>query len=35
MKMSIFKTFNSELLYFEVWFTDQNSNLLEIEDFCK
>ena len=25
-------TFNSELSYVEVWFTDQNSKLLEIED---
>ena len=24
--------FDSEFLYIEVWFTDQNSNLLEIED---
>ena len=30
---SIFlKTFNSELKYIEVWFTDQNSQPLEIED---
>ena len=27
-----FKTFDSEFLYIEVWFTDQNSNPLEIED---
>ena len=26
------KTFNSEILYIEVWFTDQNSKPLEIED---
>ena len=26
------KTFNSEFLYIEVWFTDQNSKLLEKED---
>ena len=26
------KTFDSEFLYIEVWFTDQNSNPLEIED---
>ena len=26
------KTFNSEFLYIEVWFTKQNSKLLEIED---
>ena len=26
------KTFNSEFSYIEVWFTDQNSKLLEIED---
>ena len=26
------KTFDSELLYIEVWFTDQNSKPLEIED---
>ena len=30
---SIFlKTFNSEFSYIEVWFTDQNSQPLEIED---
>ena len=27
-----FKTFDSEFLYFQVWFTDQNSKPLEIED---
>ena len=27
-----FKTFNSELWYIEVWFTDQNSKPLKIED---
>ena len=26
------KIFNSEFLYFEVWFTDQNSKPLEIKD---
>ena len=26
------KTFNSEFSYIEVWFTDQNSKPLEIED---
>ena len=26
------KTFHSEFLYIEVWFTDQNSKALEIED---
>ena len=26
------KAFDSEFLYSEVWFTDQNSNSLEIED---
>ena len=26
------KTFNSEFLYIEIWFTDQNSKMLEIED---
>ena len=26
------KTFDSEFSYIEVWFTDQNSKLLEIED---
>ena len=26
------KTFNSELSYIEVWFTDQNSKQLEIKD---
>ena len=26
------KTYNSEFSYVEVWFTDQNSNLPEIED---
>ena len=26
------KTFDSEFSYFEVWFTDQNSELLKIED---
>ena len=27
-----FKIFNSEFLYIEVWFTNQNSKPLEIED---
>ena len=27
----LLKTFNSEFLYIEVWFTDQNSKPLEIE----
>ena len=26
------KTFDSEFLYIEVWFTDQNSKSLELED---
>ena len=26
------KTFDSKFLYIEVWFTDQTSNPLEIED---
>ena len=26
------KTFNSESSYIEVWFTDQNSKMLEMED---
>ena len=26
------KTFNSKFSYIEVWFTDQNSKLLEMED---
>ena len=29
------KTFNSEFSYIEAWFTDQNSNPLEIEDKIK
>ena len=29
------KTFNSELLYIEVWFIDQDSKLLEIENKIK
>ena len=28
----LLKTFDSEFLFIEIWFTDQNSNLLEIED---
>ena len=32
-KVFIFsKTFDSEFLYIDVWFTDQNSNPLEIKD---
>ena len=32
-KIFIFlKTFNSELSYIKIWFTDQNSKPLEIED---
>ena len=31
-KFLFLKTFNSEFSYAEVWFTDQNSKLLEIED---
>ena len=31
-KFIFFKTFDSEFLYIEVWFTDQNSNTLEMED---
>ena len=31
-KFIILKAFNSEFSYIEVWFTDQNSKLLEIED---
>ena len=27
----VWKTFNSKFLYIEVWFTDQNSKLLEIK----
>ena len=30
--IKFFKTFNSEFLYIEMWFTDQNSKPLEIED---
>ena len=29
------KTFDSEFLHIEVWFTDQNSKPLEIEDKIK
>ena len=29
---NILKTFDSEFSFIEVWFTDQNSNPLEIED---
>ena len=32
MKILYFKNFDSEFSYIEVWFTDQNSNPLEIED---
>ena len=31
-KFKFLKTFNSEFSYIEVWFTDQNSRLPEIED---
>ena len=31
-KFNFLKTFDSEFLYIEVWLTDQNSKLLEIED---
>ena len=31
-KFIFFKTFNSEFSFIEVWFTDQNSKPLEIED---
>ena len=31
-KFIFLKTFNSEFSYIEVWFTDQNSKPLEIED---
>ena len=31
-KFIFLKTFDSEFLYIEVWFTDQNSNHLGIED---
>ena len=31
-KIILLKTFNSEFSYIEVWFTDQNSQLLEIQD---
>ena len=31
-KIIFLKTFHSEFLFIEVWFTDQNSNPLEIED---
>ena len=30
-RISYLKTFNSELSYIEVWFTDQNSKPLQIE----
>ena len=30
-KTYTFKVYNSEFLYIQVWFTDQNSKLLEIE----
>ena len=29
------KTFDSEFSYIEVWFTDQNSKLLDIQDEIK
>ena len=31
-KFIFLKTFNSEISYIEVWFTDQNSKFLEMED---
>ena len=31
-KFIFLKPFNSKSLYIEIWFTDQNSKLLEIED---
>ena len=31
-KINLLKSFNSEFLYIEIWFTDQNSKPLEIED---
>ena len=31
-KIIFLKTFNSQFSYTEVWLTDQNSKLLEIED---
>ena len=31
-KFILLRTFNSEFSYIEVWFTDQNSKPLEIED---
>ena len=34
-KFMYLKTFNSKFSYIEVWFTDQNSKLLEIEDKIK
>ena len=30
-KINLLKSFNSEFLYIEIWFTDQNSKPLEIE----
>ena len=32
IKKIFLKSFNSEFLYIEVWFTDQNSKLLEVVD---
>ena len=32
LKILFPRTFNSEFLHIEVWFTDQNSKPLEIED---
>ena len=34
-KFIFLKTFNSELSYTEIWFTDQNFKPLEIEDKIK
>ena len=31
-RVIFFKTFNSEFPYIELWFTDQNSKLLDTED---
>ena len=34
-KIIFLKTFNSEFLYIEVWFNDQKSKPIEIEDLGK
>ena len=31
-KLAILKTLNSEFSFIELWFTDQNSKVLQIED---